>query len=66
MRPIANFIGPVGLYLLSQSLENNGAKAIMKNEFKPPNHEAFTSVISDENHGLTSDDQCPNNHKATT
>ena len=35
--------GPLGLYLLSQSFENSGAKAIIKKELSIPNHDAFTS-----------------------
>src|SRR5687767_3979599 len=46
IKPIANFTGPEGLYLLSHILENKGAKAIIKNEFKIPNQEAGTSVAS--------------------
>ena len=38
-----------GLYLLSQSFENNGAKAIINNEFKIPNQVTGTSALVDEN-----------------
>ena len=44
-----NFIGPVGLNLLCQILEINGAKVIIKKEFNMPNQEAGTSVDSNLN-----------------
>src|SRR5690349_7002100 len=43
-RPSPNFTGPEGLNLLSQIFENKGAKVMIKNEFKMPNHEAGTSA----------------------
>ncbi len=44
LKPIPYFILAPGLYLLLHHFENNGAKIIMNNEFKIPNHEAFTSI----------------------
>ena len=46
---MANLTGPVGLYLLSQTLENKGANAIIKKEFKIPNQDAGTSDSSELN-----------------
>src|SRR5690554_5484644 len=40
--PIPYFIAALGLYLLSHHFENNGAKVIMKNEFRIPNQVAST------------------------
>ena len=42
IRPIPYFIAALGLYLLSHHLEKNGARVIIKNEFRIPNQVAST------------------------